>query len=184
MSDQVKDIMERRDAIDMAASKVSLSWVEAATAQFDVQRQLYVDIVAQGSPFEAKDARTHILAIDRIIAVVQKQFGRVEVKRKGRPAKTAPKVIAPPDAAPMDGDERIRAFADKLCPQGWQDTILPAFQDMANGILDQFLEAPELSEQDAARAEYKELQIFIKKLYETDAAGERARFRLLKRRVA
>lgn len=185
MADDYGTIVDRREQIDLAANDIPKSWADAALAQLRVQRDVHVQAIAGGTGFEAKDARVHVLALDRIRGAVEKQFSALEQpKRRGRPPKNAPRVIEPPSEAPLDGDERVRLFAATLCPQGWQDNILPVFETMADNALTSFLDATEMSQQDAARAEYKELQIFIKKLWETEGAGERARLRLLKRRVA
>jgi hypothetical protein len=78
----------------------------------------------------------------------------------------------------------MRHFASILCPKDWQTSILPVFEKMAEQALADFLEATELVSQDQAHAEFQEINLFVKKLHETQAAGERAQQRLMQRRVA
>lgn len=191
MSKEYRELMDRREAVETASAKVPANWAEAALEQLAVQRLAQVHRVASGAGFDGKDARLHILALDKIGRSVRSHFG-VPVdetpapKRRGRP----PKVVVPTEPAkvvgegPRDADERMRHFASVLCPKDWQETVLPLFEQMAEAALNDFLEATEMVLQDQAHAEFQEINLFIKKLHETQAAGERAQQRLLQRRVA
>ncbi len=186
MPKEYREIMDRREAVETASAKVPADWAEAALEQLAVQRVAQVHRVAQGAGFDGKDARLHILAIDKISKSVSDAFKVPEApKRRGRP----PKVVQVDPAkvvgeAPRDADERLRHFASVLCPKDWQENILPMFEKMAEQALADFLEASDMVSQDQAHAEFQELNLFIKKLHETQAAGERAQQRLLQRRVA
>lgn len=181
--------MDRREAVETASAKVPANWPEAALEQLAVQRQAQVHRVATGAGFEGKDARLHIIAIDKIGALVREHFdvpADPAPKKRGRPAKVVKSASEPVVAteAPRDADERMRHFAAILCPKDWQDSILPVFDKMADAALADFLEATEIVSQDQAHAEFQEINLFIKKLHETQAAGERAQQRLMQRRVA
>lgn len=190
MGKEYRDLMDRREAVETASAKVPANWADAALEQLAVQRLAQVHRVASGAGFESKDARLHILALDKIAKSVRTHFGLPTgeppaPRRRGRPAK----VIATEPAkvvgeGPRDADERMRHFASVLCPKDWQESILPVFETMAESALNDFLEATEMVSQDQAHAEFQEINLFIKKLHETQAAGERAQQRLLQRRVA
>ena len=181
MAKDYRDLMDRREAVETASAKVPKTWAEAAIEQLAVQRVAQIHRVAAGAGFDGKDARLHIIAIDKVTRVVRDAFKVAEApKRRGRP----PKVVQVVGEAPRDADERLRHFASVLCPIDWQDSILPMFEAMAEQALNDFLEASDLVSQDQAHAEFQEINLFVKKLHETQAAGERAQQRLLQRRVA
>jgi hypothetical protein len=190
VSKEYRDLMDRREAVETASAKVPANWPEAALEQLLVQRHAQVHRVASGASFDGKDARLHILAIDKIGRLVRDHFGvpadQPALKKRGRPPKVVKSSTEPAPAAetPRDADERMRHFASILCPMDWQTSILPVFEKMAEQALADFLEATELVSQDQAHAEFQEINLFVKKLHETQAAGERAQQRLMQRRVA
>jgi len=189
MPKDYRDLMDRREAVETASAKVPTSWAEAALAQLAVQREAQIHRVAQGASFDGKDARLHIIALDRIGNLVREHFGLKSdpsPRRRGRPAKVVKSASEPVvvNEAPRDADERMRHFASVLCPKDWQESILPIFDKMAEQALADFIDATDLVSQDQAHAEFQEINLFIKKLHETQAAGERAQQRLLQRRVA
>ena len=185
MAKDYRDLMDRREAVETASAKVPKTWAEAAIEQLAVQRVAQIHRVAAGAGFDGKDARLHITRSWQmgkpVTRVVRDAFKVAEPpKRRGRPAK----VVQVVGEAPRDADERLRHFASVLCPLDWQDSILPMFEAMAEQALNDFLEASDLISQDQAHAEFQEINLFVKKLHETQAAGERAQQRLLQRRVA
>lgn len=189
MPKEYRDLMDRREAVETASAKVPTSWADAALSQLQVQRDAQIHRVAQGASFDGKDARLHILAIDKISRLVREHFdvkAEVAPRRRGRPAKVVKSASEPVvvNEAPRDADERMRHFAATLCPKDWQENILPVFEQMAESALTDFLEATEIVSQDQAHAEFQEINLFVKKLHETQAAGERAQQRLMQRRVA
>lgn len=157
------EIMDAREEAEQSHWLQGLTWAEGVCSLIDEQIRLEIQKIVAAKPFDAKDSKLRIKALELCRASLAKDIK----PRRGR----LPKELSGPA---LTAEDRLIRKARVLCPPGWRETHRAEIAKAADSAYRDFIDGDDLTQQDINLVCFQEWTRLLQKLDETEKAGARA----------